>query len=523
MSSRGESRVRVPRFLRFLSPVAASVALLVLACPPFDWGWLAWIAPVPLFYLFLRIAAGEPATAGERDAAAPGGRTRSAGAQAWWAGFFWGLLFLLLLVPWFGAFTPAGYPAAAVYLGLLAGIMAWAACALVRRAPGWAPLVLAACWVIFEWLRGQGTLGFPWGYLSGTQYRYLPVLQLLDLTGAFGLSFLMALAAASLAALASPPFRRAGVQWGAGAAVVLALSLARGVWILGAAEPAPRTARVAVVQASESHQAPGAAVVCISRPGEYARRTVEAIRQGAQLVVWPEAASEGDAVYDPLTRAFLTRLLEGSQAHLLAGSFVLHPESGSKTNAAAMLAPSGELLGLYAKVRIVPFGEYLPLRPLLRWTEQYGMPADDLRAGDRWTPLPWAGGRAGVSICFESAFGDISRTLVHQGANLLVVLTSDGWAGRTSAGLQHATFAPLRAVETRRAVARAAATGVSQLIDPYGRPLRSLPMFEKGIAVADLPLRSDLTLYARLGDWPVLLASLVIAAVLLRRRKAASA
>jgi apolipoprotein N-acyltransferase len=187
------------------------------------------------------------------------------------------------------------------------------------------------------------------------------------------------------------------------------------------------------------------------------------------------------------------------------------------------------VLGQYAKVLIVPFGEYLPLRPLLRWTERLGMPSEDLQAGKEWTPLTWERGRVGVSICFESAFGPVSREHVARGANLLAVLTSDGWAGRRAAGLQHASFAPLRAVENRRTVARAAATGVSQLIDPYGRPHRVLPMFTKGVAVADLPLRTDLTLYTRLGDWPVCLAWLllvgapVLRTVSSRRRRAGNA
>jgi apolipoprotein N-acyltransferase len=180
------------------------------------------------------------------------------------------------------------------------------------------------------------------------------------------------------------------------------------------------------------------------------------------------------------------------------------------TNAAAMLSPHGQVLGQYAKVLIVPFGEYLPLRPLLHWTTNYGMPEEDLRGGERWAPVRWDRGAIGVSICFESAFGHVSRRYVNQGANLLAILTSDGWAGRTAAGLQHASFAPLRAVETRRGIARAAATGVSQLIDPYGRPLESIAMFERGIAVGELPLRSDVTLYARLGDWPVGLSALIL-------------
>ncbi|MBM3460009.1 MAG: apolipoprotein N-acyltransferase, partial [Armatimonadetes bacterium] len=175
--------------------------------------------------------------------------------------------------------------------------------------------------------------------------------------------------------------------------------------------------------------------------------------------------------------------------------------------------------GQYAKVLIVPFGEYLPLRPLLSWTERLGMPDRDLLPGRDWKPLSWPGGKVGVSICYESAFGPVSRRMVDQGAGLLAVLTSDGWVGRTSAGYQHAAFAPLRAVECRRAVARAAATGVSQLIDPHGRVIGALPMFEKGVLLGRLPLRADRTFYSYVGDWPVGLSWGVLLAAAYRSRR----
>jgi apolipoprotein N-acyltransferase len=385
---------------------------------------------------------------------------------------------------------------------------------LIRRVgTRWAPPLLAAGWTLLEWFHAQGALAFPWGTLAATQYRSLPVLQLLDLTGAYGLTFLMALLSASLALLLAPNlggkeagFRRSGAVWTCVSALLALASAGRGVWILQHPAPPGETARVAVVQASESRKVSGARVECISPFRAYEEGTRAAIREGAELVMWPESACVRDAVHDPEVDLRLKALLRGTRTHLLTGSFVQDYASGQATNAAVMRTPSGLVRGQYAKVQIVPFGEYLPLRPLLSWTERLGMPAEDLRAGDRWTPLGWRRGSVGVSICFESAFGPISRVLVDQGADLLAVLTSDGWVGRAAVGRQHAAFAPLRAVENRRSLARAAATGISELIDPYGRPLQTIPMFERGIAVADLPVRHDRTLYSRLGDWPVWLS-----------------
>jgi len=493
-----------------LVPPALSAVLLAAACPPYDISWLAWIAPAPLFWSLLLTRDPQRPTPNARRLKAP-----------FLIGFTSGFLYLLLLAPWFGAFSPAGYPAAAVYWGLLAGATySLAALAMARTPVGAAPPVLAAAWTVLEWLRTQGTLTFPWGSLAVTQYRNLPVLQMLDLCGAFGLSFLMALVAAGLASSRLPDYRRPGRRWTAVALGVLLLATLRGFWLLASPPPASPTARVAVVQASESLKAPGAAVVCVSPEGDYDERTRYAVQKGADLIVWPESASTLDAVHDPGARLRVTGLVAGSRSTLLAGSFIQDEETRRTTNGAAMVLPDGRITGTYAKVLIVPFGEYLPARPLLSWTERLGMPSEDLEAGRKWEPLPWDRGKVGVSICYESAFGRVSREMVARGANLLAVLTSDGWAGRRSAGLQHLAFAPLRAVEERRSVARAAATGVSELIDPYGRVKGSLPMFTKGVALAEVPLRDDRTVYSYLGDWPVGMSWLILLFSVLPRRAA---
>jgi apolipoprotein N-acyltransferase len=318
----------------------------------------------------------------------------------------------------------------------------------------------------------------------------------------------------ALAGRSIPPVARGRSRSDPAAAV-------RGAWLLSQPQPTAPKARVAVVQASESRRSEGVEVVCISRLEDYLGWTRRAIREGAELVVWPESAAEDDVVHDPRARARVEELLGGTKAYLLAGSFVLHSPSGLLENAAVMFPPGGAEVSQYAKVLIVPFGEYIPLRPLFGWMEQMGVLPEDRHAGSRWDPLPWARGTVGVSICFESAFGYVSRGLANRGASLLTFLTSDGWVGRTAVAYQHAAFAPLRAVENRRAIARAAATGVSQLLDPYGRPIRSVPLFEKGTAIAELPLRTDRTLYSWLGDWPVGLswAILALAAAFTRARK----
>jgi apolipoprotein N-acyltransferase len=506
--------VRVIDRAKAAAPAALAAVLFNQSLAPHDWGWLGWVALTPYFGA-IADATFRPLAPGTVE---PSLRARWFG-PGFGVGFCLGFLFLLLHAPWFGGFSPVGYPVAAAYWGLLFGLGSRIVVCLGRRAnPILFPPLMASTWVVMEWLRTQGTLCFPWGTLAASQYRALAVLQTLDLTGAYGLSFLMALLQSALATgfvcrrlQTRPTLLRSAQTWAAAAMVLAIVAAVRGLAVLDRAPRSAPSLRVAVVQSSESYWKPGAAIVCISRYWEYLDWSRVALRDRPDLVVWPECASTDDLAHDPAAVGRAKQLLHGTNTHLLAGSFVVDPASSRTSNAAVLVDPTGRPIDQYSKVQIVPFGEYLPLRPLLSWTEQLGMPREDLLAGKSWTPLTWPAGRIGVSICFESAFGHISRRMVRGGANLLAVLTSDGWAGRSAAGLQHASFAPLRAVECRRSVVRAAATGVSQLIDPYGRPLKTLPMFTKGVIVGEVPLRYDRTLYSELGDWPVGLAWLMIA------------
>lgn len=495
------------RFLRVILPGIAAAGLLAIATEPFALSLAAWIAPLPLFWVL----------------AQPKVRRREAFAT----GFAYGFTALLTIATWFSAFTWIGYLCAAVYWGLMAGLVFALAITSAKGFPALArPLTLPAGWVVIEWLRTQGMLNFPWGSLSATQSKALPVLQVLDLVGAFGLSFLMALPSAGLAywfarrrtGQTSPTGRTEpsgdgatpGKLWFAVGLALIAAAWVRGEWLLRQTPPQTPTVRAGAVQASRSYKADGVEVVCLSDFNDYMAGTADAIQRGAEIVMWPESTCTDDAIHSTGVRERLQSLARQSKTHLLVGSFIEDRKSGKTTNGSAFYDDQGDLIGQYGKVLIVPFGEYLPLRPLLSWTPAKDLLSEDLAPGDGFNAVAWAKGKIGVSICYESAFGFISRRYVQQGANLLTVLTSDGWADRNSAGLQHAQFAPLRAVECRRSIVRAAATGRSEMIDPYGRALQSQAMFTQGVLVQDLPLRTDRTVYSYLGDWPIAMSWLIL-------------
>jgi apolipoprotein N-acyltransferase len=238
----------------------------------------------------------------------------------------------------------------------------------------------------------------------------------------------------------------------------------------------------------------------------HVRLTEAAAQAGARLVIWSETAVPGELRYDADLSAAITGLARSTGTELIVGS---NDHTGSREyNRAFLIDRVGHVRGHYAKRQLVPYGESVPLHALLPILDFLHVRPVDLTPGDGYYPMH--GEHAfGTFICFESAFPAISRAMALHGAELLIEISNDTWFGRSAAAEQHAAMAPLRAVETRRALARATATGISTLVDDHGRIRRRLGLFHQGYLLDSLPLRRDLTLYARLGDWPVLFSLLI--------------
>jgi apolipoprotein N-acyltransferase len=181
------------------------------------------------------------------------------------------------------------------------------------------------------------------------------------------------------------------------------------------------------------------------------------------------------------------------------------------------------VLGSYDKMRLVPFGEYVPLRPLLGWVTRFTDAARvDRHRGGRLAVLPAGGLPVGPLICFESAFPDLARNLAARGAGLIVIQTADTTFQTSWGPEQHASLAAVRAVEAGRPVVQAAISGVSAAFDARGRQLALRPTSWRGVAVVELPRSPERTPYVRAGDWlpaacAVALAAAAVAAALRRR------
>jgi len=182
-------------------------------------------------------------------------------------------------------------------------------------------------------------------------------------------------------------------------------------------------------------------------------------------------------------------------------------------NSAYLLTERG-LEGRYDKMQLVPFGEYVPLSGVIGFVRGWAEFISELEPGARTVVFPGPPAPFGVVICYEGIFPELVRDFAKNGARLIVNITNDAWFGRTSGPLQHLAMYPFRAVEHRTAVVRSANTGVSAFIAPSGQITRRLPLFERDIMTAEVPLRNRTTIYTRLGDWVAYLGLAVTAAAL---------
>ncbi len=500
--------------------VAAALPALLLAFPfragelRFDLGLaFGWLALVP-FARFARETSARRAFAW----------ASLAGALGYSGVIFW--IYHVVVVhgrapSWLGVLSVlslGGY--IGVHGGLASALGAW----LAPRAGRAAPLVFAAAWVGAEWLRTFDVFGgFPWA-LAGYAAHANPALRgLAPLGGVWLLSFAFALAAGFLAE------RRLA----AALATVLAAhaaGLASRALAPAAAAPGdpPRTA--AIIQGSipqdekwvlENFERAFAGHLALSR---------EATREPVDLILWPETALPVLIEYEPAYRERVQSLALDTGAVLLVGGMGFEPPRRGAPfevyNSVFPIAPDGSIGARYDKARLVPFGEYVPLRPLLGplFALAGGLAQIDASPGPgpRVLELPKLGPDHALAplICYEVLYPDLVRRAVRDGARVLANFTNDAWYGRSSAPHQFLAIAALRSAETGRAMLRAANTGVSAFIDADGAIASETAIFEPAALRGRIDLASGQTLYVRLGDW-VVWASLLLLIGLGGRRVAA--
>ncbi len=496
---------------------ALSGLLLVFSFPKFGHWLVGWVALLPLLVAL-------------RDVGGP-----RAARLGYITGFVSGvgiLYWTALVVSQFGGLSLPIATIAMLLLCLAVALFPALFALLVSRwiaaaGPG-AMLLAPFAWVATEALRAYTFFRFPWCLLGYSQADNLVAIQIARFGAVYAVSFLLVLAPALLAYAAreTGARRRRALVGLCGVLIFVCLD---GAQRLEEATPEVGRLRVGLVQASipqDEKWAPGLASENVRKHAALTERAADA---GARLVIWPESAVPWDVDQNPPVLEHLRGLVQGRGIHLLFGNDD-HGGSGSEARAfvgAKLMTPAGDLGYRYHKIRLVPFGEYVPIQPLLtlggRVAAKVVDQVADFTPGDSFAIAQVEGWRVSASICYEAIFPDLLREFSARGSQLLVNVTNDAWYGTTSAPYQHLAMARFRAVENGRYLVRAANTGISAVVDPRGRVIEKTPLFEPALIVTDVPMVEELTFYATRGDvfaWACLGATLSFTAfVLLGRRR----
>ena len=428
---------------------------------------------------------------------------------------FWGTLYWLIetMTTFGGLSTLTAVFAAWLLVAYLALFPAAFATLLwrSRRSFGTAALALTApIWVTTELGRQYVWDGFPWALLGYSQVTVLPVAQIASVVGVYGVSALLAATSAAVVAPWLVP-GRARVGYPATVAVLIGACVIFGYSRLAQSDllRAGAPVRVAVVQGNIEQEDKWNPALRDAITDKYLTMTRQALAAGATFIIWPESSTPFFFEHDLVRGGAIRRLATESGATLLIGSDQVEPLRPARPdekpdsriyNAAFLVRPDGQVGAVYRKMHLVPFGEYVPLQRLLFFVGPIVEAVSAFTPGQDPVLLPVGDHVASTAICYEVIFPDLIRRFVRDGSELLTTITNDAWYGRSSAAYQHWDQASMRAIEQGRYLARAANTGISGFVDPYGRILQKTDLFHEAVLVGDLRFITTQTIYNRIGD-----------------------
>ncbi|MFA5905345.1 MAG: apolipoprotein N-acyltransferase [Desulfobacula sp.] len=479
-------------------PCAASGILLTLSFPKAGVPYLAFFALIPWLLML------------------PSLDTRQSFFSGFIAGFFHFITLIYWIIPTIHIYgglhlilAGATLILLCFYLALYPALFAFL---LKKLRPGsiYTPLLAACLWTGLEYIRTYAFTGFSWGSLGYSQYSNLLFIQIADLSGVYGISFLIVLINYLFADLfiiskkakeAKRPF----------IAILFTVTLVSSAIYYG-------HVRLATIESLMiSAQKPVIAVVQgnieqdLKWSAEFKNKTVEkylllsktTLKDEPELIIWPETALPFYYGYERELSNLVDQCVRESKTNFLIGSpaFKADEKETLYYNRAFMLNRFSIVTATYDKNHLVPFGEYVPFGKYLTFLGKITAQAGNFSTGDKtFVPLPFKEYKTGVLICFESLFPHIASGFVKNGADILTAITNDAWFGRTSAPMQHFSMAVFRAVENRRSVARAANTGISGFIDPTGRILETTALFTDRAITRQIPVLTLMSFYTRYGD-----------------------
>ena len=489
----------IKKVVDYYLPVASGV-LLTLSFPSFDYYPLAWVAFLPLM---ISLWAKGP-------------------KQAFSSGYVFGLTYFFGTLYWiyhsinhFGGVPFVASLAVVIllclYLGLYPAIFSFLFIQMIKKTRLPALLIAPVLWVVLEFIRSYALTGFPWSSIGYSQYKFLHIIQVADITGIYGISFLVLMVNGAFADLIllkkrvqkMPLFPVSLTAVGLSLAfVIIMVSLGYGHWRLSQ-QRSVNVFKASVIQGNIEQDKKWEPAFQNEVLETYFTLSMKAAETSPKLIVWPETAVPFMFDYDKANTEKLTGFEQGLGADLLFGSVKVEESSGGKTlltNSAVLLDKGGENIYEYDKIHLVPFGEYVPLRSILFFIDKLVVGIGDYIPGEEYQRAYTDFGSFGTLICYEIIFPGLVRKFFTGGGDFIVTITNDAWFGRTAGPYQHFSMAAFRAIENRKPVIRAANTGISGFIDSNGRILAATPLFQRLILSDEVKTDRTLTFYTKYGD-----------------------
>lgn len=389
---------------------------------------------------------------------------------------------------------------------------------IVEKIPLLTPFVAAAIWTVAEWFQTVGWWGVPWGRLPLGQIDATLLVRSSAIFGSYFVTFIIIAVNFLLAiALKNTSIRKLGIALSIS---LFCLNLALGVVVTATYREDGEAVRVAAAQGNVSSSDKWSFDSLDNTKKIYADLTERAATDGAEIVIWPETALPYVLFSNEGLCTYVSDLAKQNQVTILVSAFTEDDESGLLLNSLIEVRPDGSFgETVYSKQRLVPFGEFVPMREIIMFLipplANVGMLDDDLLAGSESLVINTESGNIGCGICFDSIYETLMLDSARNGAELIAISTNDSWFSDSAALDMHNSQSRLRAIETGRYIVRSANTGISSVIDPLGNVKEKLGALECGYVVSTVHLRSSTTPYTFIGNAFVYLCMIFSAALLI--------
>jgi len=368
-----------------------------------------------------------------------------------------------------------------------------------------AMMIAPAIWVTMEYARTYALTGYPWALLGYSQYKFLPIIQIADITGIYGVSFLL-IAFNGVLFDVIRTFKKSDIPLSGKALsfAIVILSLVMGsslFYVFGKLNDKHTgdTVTLSVVQGNIPQDKKWNHEFQRDVIDKYKRLTAKISSDSPDLIVWPETAVPFIYGRGQIYTQEINEFQRDYDNYLLFGA-IASKENSRLANSSVLLSPEGTVSAMYDKMHLVPYGEYVPLRKFMPFIDKLTQVSGDFEVGREPVVMETPFAKIGNLICYEIIFPGLVRQFAANGANLLITITNDGWFGPTSAPYQHFSKAVFRAIENRVPVARAANTGISGFIDSRGRILAASDIFVETAMTQELTIGNENSIYTQYGD-----------------------